>query len=636
MTPDTGKSKEEGELDRTDKLPIHKDVLIDEDVQDDTVHLDSTVVLSGSPPAAMSEPARADFVRPAAVDLPSLAQSVRSVEERIARQIADHEALSRLYEKSRDAESAATARATALAAALTIAQSALAVEQHRVREMEQALADETAAAEAARARVDAALRDAERHQGETRTLREALAARDATIVQVLHSLGERDAQLHSLQREHAHTVPVLEAQSQASAQLEADLQAERSRTEALALELKNAQQSVAELTAQMKRGESEIQLTRRELSTVKGQADAYLEALQTREWRRGFDHNLFLEGDAQADAARAGHGMLQAERDRLEETAAVLSGKLIEQEETIAKKTRELEEMQRARRELDARLDVLEGESKRLQGEVAAREQTIAQARVLGAEEAQRIKELTDLQAASEKQLAEQSAQIAQLQAAAETREDEMTVLLAHLHEARRPAQSLLSDAKRLSDELAQKSLSLEQLSEENCGLRAALERTRGALEEREFLIRRLERSESNNANALGRIQTTIEKLGAAPAGVPGPASAAAECSAELIGLDGDRTAYSLARRTRIGRAPGCELHIDSASVSRYHALVVKGQRELIIEDLNSTNGVVVNGRKISRYALQDGDLVTIGEIQFRCALTLPPPEAAPAAYHDP
>src|SRR5208337_2609495 len=112
-------------------------------------------------------------------------------------------------------------------------------------------------------------------------------------------------------------------------------------------------------------------------------------------------------------------------------------------------------------------------------------------------------------------------------------------------------------------------------------------------LEEREFLIRRLERSESNNANALGRIQTTIEKLGAAPTGVAGPAAASAECSAELIRLDSDRTAYSLGRRTRVGRAPGCELHIDSVSVSRYHALVIKGQRELIIEDLNSTNGVV-------------------------------------------
>ncbi len=54
----------------------------------------------------------------------------------------------------------------------------------------------------------------------------------------------------------------------------------------------------------------------------------------------------------------------------------------------------------------------------------------------------------------------------------------------------------------------------MPQSEEENRTLRATLERTRGALEEREFLIRRLERSESNNANVLGRIQTSIERLG--------------------------------------------------------------------------------------------------------------------------
>jgi len=73
-----------------------------------------------------------------------------------------------------------------------------------------------------------------------------------------------------------------------------------------------------------------------------------------------------------------------------------------------------------------------------------------------------------------------------------------------------------------------------------------------------------------------------------------------------------------LGRRTRIGRAPGCEVHVDSTSVSRHHALILAGTREAIIEDLNSTNGVILNGRKITRQVLNDGDIVTIGEIQFR------------------
>jgi hypothetical protein len=212
----------------------------------------------------------------------------------------------------------------------------------------------------------------------------------------------------------------------------------------------------------------------------------------------------------------------------------------------------------------------------------------------------------------------EHAAKIAELEADAETREQEMTVLMAHLKEARRPIESIESDLKRLREEVALKSLAINEVTEEAEKLRTALERTRGQLEEREFLIRRLERSESNNANVLGRIQTSMERLGSAV--TPGVNGAAApEWSPELIRIDGDRSiSHTLGRRTRIGRAPGCELHIDSSSVSRHHALILAGTREAIIEDLNSTNGVILNGRKVTRQVLNDGDIVTIGDIQFR------------------
>ena len=275
-------------------------------------------------------------------------------------------------------------------------------------------------------------------------------------------------------------------------------------------------------------------------------------------------------------------------------------------------------------RSFEGRLSGLQTEVDRLQGEVAAREEAIAQERAQRDVDARKSKEYADSQAEVHKR-------IAQLEAEAETREDELTVLMAHLNEARRPHQPVHADAKRLGEELAQRNAAALQLADENRELRAQLERTKGALEEREFLIRRLERSESNNANALGRIQTTIEKLGTPAPPATSPAAAAAECSAELTRMDGDRATHALGRRTRIGRAPGCEMQIDAASVSRYHALVIKGQRELIIEDLNSTNGVLVNGRKISRYGLHDGDVVTIGEIPFKCALRMPAPELTAA-----
>ena len=122
----------------------------------------------------------------------------------------------------------------------------------------------------------------------------------------------------------------------------------------------------------------------------------------------------------------------------------------------------------------------------------------------------------------------DQAAQLAEIQSRhagtlqelskeAQDREQELSVLMAHLKEARRPLDPVLADVKRLSEELAVKSRAVDELTTEAQQLRGSLERTKGALEEREFLIRRLERAESNNANVLGRIQTSMERLGSSP-----------------------------------------------------------------------------------------------------------------------
>src|SRR5271170_7091654 len=218
MAFDNGQPKDI-DLDSTDRLPILEGISIDDDVEDDSVRLDFSATMPGTSIVAAPPP---DY-RPSALDLPSLADSVRSVEERIARQNADYEALNRLYEKARDAQLAAGTRADMLASELGTAHSALAVEQHRVRELQAAFAETNATAEQTRGRAEEAMRESERAQSEARTLREALGSRDASIAQTLHSLGERDAQLFALQREHAKVVPDLEARSQASALLDRQL-----------------------------------------------------------------------------------------------------------------------------------------------------------------------------------------------------------------------------------------------------------------------------------------------------------------------------------------------------------------------------------------------------------------------------
>ncbi|HEY4872757.1 MAG TPA: hypothetical protein VIH77_00910, partial [Steroidobacteraceae bacterium] len=289
------------DLDKTDRLPILEDTQVDPDVADDAVPMDQTAVLPTG--AFTGGGAHADFPRPSGVDLPSLAQSVRSVEERIARQNSEYEALRRAFDRAQEAEAALGQRAHALSVELAAARTALEAERGRSRELERTLAERGSAAESARSRAEEALRDAERHQAEARTLRESLAARDANIVQVLHSLGERDAQLSALQQEHAKVVPALEATAKSTTQLESDLQSARADARALTAELEASRERTAALSQQVSRSEAEINATRYDLGAAKIQASNYLDLLRTQEWRRGFDENLFRDLDAQVGAA---------------------------------------------------------------------------------------------------------------------------------------------------------------------------------------------------------------------------------------------------------------------------------------------------------------------------------------------
>jgi chromosome segregation ATPase len=602
---------QEMDLDRTDRLPVLEGVLFDEDVTDDAVRLDRVAVPSAN-----------EFVRPSSIDLPSLAESVRSVEERIARQNAEFEALTRSYERARDTETAALARTSTLERDLTAVRAALEAEQVRSREFEKSSVEKGTAMEAARSRAEEAARDSERHQSEARILRDSLAARDATIVQVLHALSERDTQLSALQAEHARVLPALEARAKSSTQLEDELSAARAQIQALSAELKSSQDQAGAFGTQAKRHETELRAARADLALSKTHASSYLELLRTRDWRSNFHQNLFRDMDAKVGAAETAREALKAERDQVQArlaayeatnsahsaTIELLQSAAEAQASSVSQQAKRLQEAEQQRIEWTGKISALEAERAQLQAELTSHDRALTQAQASADGATQHISQLQS----------EHAAKIAELDADAEAREQEMTVLMAHLKEARRPIETIEGEVKRLKDDLGLKTVAINDLSEEADKLRAALERTRGQLEEREFLIRRLERSESNNANVLGRIQTSMERLGSAV--TPNVnAAPAPEWSPELIRIDGDRSiTHALGRRTRIGRAPGCELHIDSSSVSRHHALILAGTREAIIEDLNSTNGVILNGRKVTRQVLNDGDIVTIGEIQFR------------------
>lgn len=65
--------------------------------------------------------------------------------------------------------------------------------------------------------------------------------------------------------------------------------------------------------------------------------------------------------------------------------------------------------------------------------------------------------------------------------------------------------------------------------------------------------------------------------------------------------------------RLFIGRTPDNEMQVDSKFVSRHHAQVVTSPDGSVIEDLNSTNGMYLNGKRVRRHKFAEGDVIKLG-----------------------
>ena len=130
----------------------------------------------------------------------------------------------------------------------------------------------------------------------------------------------------------------------------------------------------------------------------------------------------------------------------------------------------------------------------------------------------------------------------------------------------------------------------------------------------------------------------TVHRVGYAFCGVaadetssPGPAPPDRAPRFWLIGKD--RNVVIAESRMVIGRDPECDIWIDDPGLSRRHAsirLVADGsQPTAVIEDLKSTNGTFVEGRRVTTpVPLVDGDVIRIGDAQltFRTSASVSAP----------
>ena len=198
----------------------------------------------------------------AAVNPLASPEAIRSLEQQIARQLDEHEMLTRSYERLKETESAATARVAALSAEFAVVRGMLESEQSTRRDLERALAESTASYDSTRSRGDEAAREAKRFQIEMGALRDTLAARDAATVRLMNSLAERDGQLAALQQEHARIVPQLEARAKGTAQLAAELKAAEARHSALQAERDDLQAQLRRLRSQLRANQAQAETMR--------------------------------------------------------------------------------------------------------------------------------------------------------------------------------------------------------------------------------------------------------------------------------------------------------------------------------------------------------------------------------------
>ena len=107
-----------------------------------------------------------------------------------------------------------------------------------------------------------------------------------------------------------------------------------------------------------------------------------------------------------------------------------------------------------------------------------------------------------------------------------------------------------------------------------------------------------------------GRVATDTGKQGPSIVGRAGSRPGVTH----VLVVDGPGTRHELTTgRNVIGRGTEADIRLPDTGVSRKHVDVVLDGGTAMVEDLGSTNGTLVNGRRVSRLALADGDVIRIG-----------------------
>lgn len=90
-------------------------------------------------------------------------------------------------------------------------------------------------------------------------------------------------------------------------------------------------------------------------------------------------------------------------------------------------------------------------------------------------------------------------------------------------------------------------------------------------------------------------------------------------------GLTG-RTHELKVDKTTIGRVEDNTFPITEPSVSSHHCEILLRGTDVVVKDLNSTNGTFINGEKVSESVLKPGQILRLGQIEMRLETEAPAP----------
>ena len=92
------------------------------------------------------------------------------------------------------------------------------------------------------------------------------------------------------------------------------------------------------------------------------------------------------------------------------------------------------------------------------------------------------------------------------------------------------------------------------------------------------------------------------------------------------------RTQELKVEKTTIGRVEDNTFQIAEPSVSSHHCEVLLRGKDVVVRDLNSTNGTFINGEKITESVLKPGQILRLGQIEMRLETDAPPRRAGEEA----